>query len=449
MKAPLARSHRRPASHTKRRFDWVFAILFAVALIAFAAVGTRYLGLVFNHMTRFAFLFLLLLLMFARGYIGRGLTRAFGILVVLYLMWIATTVIWSAVPELSAAKAVLQAVVTITFFTAGYAWTRDRPSQHAFSAFAGMVLLVLVTGVFGAAIAAETALDTGGVILYRGLAYNPNLLGIIVLMSMPWTIWYFHSNHRASLKQRLIAYSVVALTFAVLLLTGSRSSILAVGMAGVIFLYYAGLARYAALLGLALLVGVVAIVAVPELPDKAWSIVQKGTKQSSGDVFYSRRQVFEDSWAGAVQGDLAGLGFGVSAGRTEFSGGLTAEGYGREKGNSTLAIVEELGLIGLTLYTLMILSFFARLMAAAARQRNAALRTQLGLVIGTVFGMIVNSQFEAWFVAPAAPASPFFWSLTGCGLALAQIAERETRSRRRGRQVLNGTNLEPSGAIRS
>ena len=39
--------------------------------------------------------------------------------------------------------------------------------------------------------------------------------------------------------------------------------------------------------------------------------------------------------------------FGNSIGGGSFAGGLTAVGYGREKGNTQLAIVEETGLVGL------------------------------------------------------------------------------------------------------
>jgi hypothetical protein len=65
------------------------------------------------------------------------------------------------------------------------------------------------------------------------------------------------------------------------------------------------------------------------------------------------------------------------------------------------------------------------------------MRTQIGIVLGTAFGLVINSQFEAWFVAPAAPASPFFWSLLGCGVALAQMAEQEARMQREIRQQQN------------
>ena len=441
----MARVDRSRGLQGRSGLDWLFLLLFAVTLIAFASVGTRYLGVVFNHLTRYGLLALLLLFLLWRGYLGRGLSGAFGLWSVLYLVWVCATVIWSHVPGLSAPKAVLQVIVTVTFVSAGYVWTLKSPLEHAFSAFAGMALLVVVTGLLGAAIA-ESAIDTGSVILYRGLAYNPNLLGILVLMSLPWTVWFFHLNHRAaSAQRRAVAYGAGIAVLGVVLLTGARSSILGVGLTGVIYLYYAGLKRYAVLLGLATLFGSVALIIAPDLVDRLWSIIVKGTEES-GDLLYSRRQVWDDSLAGAKEGDVIGLGFGVSAGFTDFDGGLSAEGYGREKGNTVLAILEELGQIGLLAYIMMVVSFFARLMGAAARIQRSNLRAQIGLVLGTTVGMIANSQFEAWFVAPAAPASPVFWSLLGCGIALAHHAEELARVQRE--WLHHGTGKQFSNVVR-
>ncbi|WP_020084655.1 O-antigen ligase family protein [Hyphomicrobium zavarzinii] len=427
------------------KLDWLFLLLFALTLIAFAAVDIRYLGTAFNSTMRFVWLLIFLFFLSTRGYLGRGLTGAFGLATLVYLGWIFATVLWSQVPALSAPKAILQVFVTVTFISAGYAWAHKALAEHAFSVFAGMTLLVVVTGVLGAGLA-EAALDTGSMVLYRGLAYNPNLLGILVLMSVPWTVWYFHCNYLGKMRRRMIAYLTLGSVLAVLLLTGARSSILAVGVAGATYLYYTGLGRYAAVLGLVLLTGAVVVLNVPDLGSRVWGIVAKGTEES-GDVFYSRRGVWEESLAGAEEGDLMGVGYGVSAGITEYIGGFSAADYGREKGNTVLAILEELGQIGLVLYVLMIASFFIRLMRAAARLPNGTLRAQIGLVIGTSLGLIVNSQFEAWFVAPAAPASPFFWSLVGCGMALARMAEQHSRVHRaiRRQQVTTGQAMGAHG----
>jgi hypothetical protein len=429
MSTQAARLVRVSRPQHKNGLDRLFLVLLALTLIAFAAVGTRYLGVVFNHLTRFGLLGLLLLFLLSRGYLGRGLSGAFGLWTVVYLAWVCATVLWSQVPDLTAPKALLQVVVTVAFVSAGYVWTTRSPPEHAFSAFAGMTLLVVITGILGAAIT-DASIDMGGLVLHRGLAYNPNLLGILVLMSLPWTVWFFHSNHRASsLNRRAIAYASAVGVLGVVLLTGARSSILGVGLAGVIYLYYAGLARYAAALGLAILAGAISILVVPDLPDRIWSIVAKGTEES-GDLLFSRRQVWEDSLAGAKEGDLIGVGFGVSAGLTEFSGGFSAEGYGREKGNTALAVLEELGVFGFIFYLFVLVGFLARLVRAAARVPGSNLRVQLGLVMGTAIGLIANSQFEAWFVAPAAPASPFFWALLGCGIGLAQRADELAGTRR-------------------
>lgn len=420
-------------SRTKPNIDWLLLIIFSLTLIAFAAVGTRYLSIVFDHITRFVMLALLLLIVVWRGYICHGFSGAFGVWTLSYLAWTCVTISWSQVPELSASKAILQLLVACTFISAGYAWTRKSSPEHAFDIFAGMTLLAAVVGILGAAVTATT-IDTGSTVLYRGLAYNPNTLGIIVIMSVPWTVWFFQANYQKKMNRRILAYLMLVSVLVVLLLTNARSSIFSVGLIGVIYLYYAGFGRYASVIVLFVLVGFVIYIAVPDLTEQIVSVVTKGANEHS-DIFHSRRQVWEDSWTAAEQGDLFGVGFGVSVGFTEFSGGFSAAGYGREKGNSTLAILEELGQAGLILYALMLFSFFARLMSAATRVPSKLLRAQLGLVIGTIVGLIASSQFEAWFVAPSAPASPFFWSLVGCGLALAHKAEQLAQAKQASLQM--------------
>jgi hypothetical protein len=92
-------------------------------------------------------------------------------------------------------------------------------------------------------------------------------------------------------------------------------------------------------------------------------------------------------------------GAGQSDHRKDTSGfdfGLTAFGYGREKGNTQLAIMEELGLIGLWLYGLLLASLFGHLARTFKRFQTRDDKVAFGIVTGAILGMTVNSVFEAW-----------------------------------------------------
>ncbi|MGO9171307.1 MAG: hypothetical protein ACLP7P_05000 [Rhodomicrobium sp.] len=403
----------------------LFFLLFSLTLVAFAVVDVRYLGLVFNQAVRWVFLVLLFAFLLWRGSLGRGLQGGVGALILMYTCWIIATVFWSEVPALSLPKAFVNAIVVLTCVSAGFTWANAMAPNHSLTVYASISAVTVISGVAGVTVP-EATMDTGSVVLYSGLAYNPNLLGILIIMSMPWALWFYDESRNKPLRRRILAFFCLALLLATLLFTGARSSILSVGVVVLVYLLYAGFGRSLAILA----VGVSALLVFPSLIDWAWSLIQKG-QQESGDILYSRREVWEASLAGAEQGGMFGVGYGVSAGEHVFEGGFSAIGYGREKGNSALAVIEELGQIGFVLYVLLMLGLLWRLISAAHVAPSRAMRIQIALVLGTLLALIISSQFEAWWTAPGSPPSPFFWALSGSGIALSSIAQRAARDRLR------------------
>ena len=120
----------------------------------------------------------------------------------------------------------------------------------------------------------------------------------------------------------------------------------------------------------------------------------------------------------------SGGGYGVTIGDTNFKGGLTAIGYGREKGNTQLAIVEETGIIGLLIYLYLLYVLFKRLISEQSKLPRCGTKVLLGIVTGTLFGLIMQSVFEAWWVAPGAPESLYFWTLAGVAQGIASAARK-------------------------
>ena len=93
--------------------------------------------------------------------------------------------------------------------------------------------------------------------------------------------------------------------------------------------------------------------------------------------------------------------------------GLTAVGYGREKGNTQLAIWEETGLVGLGLYSLFVLGIIVELGSGLRRIKDQESKIQLGLLLGALVGFLMQSFFEAWWVAPGSAELAFFWAALG------------------------------------
>ena len=145
-------------------------------------------------------------------------------------------------------------------------------------------------------------------------------------------------------------------------------------------------------------------------------LIYKHATRTQG-VFYTRQDVWNVTYEKAKEGGWFGGGYGISIGdKSKFQFGLTAEKYGREKGNAQLAIIEETGIIGFVLYAASLFFLFARLINAVRRWPSGPEKVVIAITTSTVIGMIVGSCFEAWWVAPGAPESVYFWVITGVAL---------------------------------
>ena len=158
----------------------------------------------------------------------------------------------------------------------------------------------------------------------------------------------------------------------------------------------------------------------------------------------SRGAPTEESFAGAKQGGFLGAGYGVSVGAdpSGYRGGFSAVGYGREKGNSVLAILEETGLIGLVLVLLLLLHIFGMALKAYRMSYGREVRTLIGLSTGLWFGLVVHFNFEAWLVAPGSAESLFYWGYIGALYAMYRRVIYEARARQRQSLLVGGAIFE-------
>jgi O-antigen ligase len=383
---------------------WQGAI-FPIALLAFASVGIRYIGLVFTPATRWIFLALLGLALIKTGRLLGALNTKFGIPALLYCGWCLFTVVWSIVPELSLMKGVASIATILIFSAGGRRWAsgwRSIPALFYLAPIAAATLLSM----FG------TETQNG----YSGITGNPNYLGLIVAASTPFAVFLLYRVYTRRSKSfiRLLVVLGAASLGILLWRSGSRAAILCA--ACVIAFSVVALRPTKIVLIFTLFISAAAIVslAVPEFEDRLYTrfVVKYST---SDDVFYTRREVWGESLEGARQGGWLGLGFGASYGDDSFSGGLTSVGYGREKGNSQLAILEELGIVGAVLYAILILSIISELLGNFRRAPDRDTRMELALTTGLAIGLLAQSVFEAWWTSPGSVESTIFWATVGVG----------------------------------
>lgn len=391
-------------------------IAFVVCLLAFEGVGVKYLDIVFTETTRWGFLLLLGGVLFVRGQLLRPFQTGFGAILAAYCLWCLCTTAWSIVPTLSGLKSIAFVIGSTVFIAAGQAWAANgrRPLLH-------FLWPILVVALFAGFFDRGAVTRLGSVEIYQGLTGNPNYLGIIIAMSMPLGLWLAYRNWSQPLR-RSLSIAIVAALLLALWLAGSRAAFLCVLAISAGF--FAAMSTNQRLVVGGLLAASVAslVVLVPEV-EHSISVRVINKANSEEGAFYTRKYVWAESYDLAKQGGLLGVGYGATAGQTDLSkreSALSSHGYGREKGNSQLAVWEETGVVGLGFYSLLIIAILAELGGAWRYASSRDQRVQLGLLLGAIVGMLIQSVFEAWWVAPGAPEFAYLFSILGVAAGLSE-----------------------------
>jgi O-antigen ligase len=406
--------------------NWALSdIAFALCVLAFAAAGVQYFSLVFTSTTRWFFLLTLLVVLFFRGELFEVFRQRYSIIFALYSIWCFATIAWSQVEILSFVKASAFFLVSIALISGGIAWGRRESRHGIFSYLAPMVVLAVVTGLFNRG----DTINIGALEVHQGLAGNPNHLGILVAMATPFALWFLYENWQKKFL-RLIGFGICLALIGILWLSASRASLLCVMFIGCGFFWAVTASRHILVAGFFAFLVAAALVAVPAVIDAvSQRVIYKGNEE--GGVLFSRQRLWEESYDLALEGGIIGVGYGVTAGQTEFSGdmfSLTAYGYGREKGNSQLGVWEETGIIGLGLYATLMFLIFVDIFSGFRRTAPGPDKVKLGLLSGVIVGFFVHSAFEAWWVAPGAPEFVYFFAAVGVGSALAAKVAKDRAS---------------------
>jgi len=403
----------------------------AIALLGGVGLVITFLSPIFTIGARWGLIVALLLFTLRWPKSLGWLRTSTGAFLVANMLWGLLTYFWSLQPLLTIMKAAAFVLVVMALTSAGYLWFRVNGIRSALAFLFPLMLAALLAGVLGRT--DESSYAAGpGMDLYRGMTGNSNMFGSLMFMISPLIIWNLHCSLRRPFA-RWIWGAILTLVFVMLLLSVSRSSItgflVMLGAYGLAL----SLARRASILLFGALAIVTGLVMWPgTLQGIESRFVRKNLKVQNSAVAYSRLEPWAVSWEMAKQGGWWGAGYGVSIGAGSFGGGLTSVGYGREKGNTQLAIVEETGIVGLVLHVLVSGSAVRRVWRAFRMSSDPHFRTLAAIVTGALLGQLVIGLFEAWWVAPGAPESVWFWSIIGVAIALSEFP-RHTATMRIGR----------------
>ena len=387
-----------------------------IALITSTIVSFWLVNVPALHAAASGFRWLLLLALIIRlGLRGGGQQTTRGtawIVLLIFELWMLLSSGWSNDPAGSGIRALTHAAVAITFALAGLKVQRSYGTEGTTRVFSVLAISALGVAISSRGQVSFIELDESRRLLTGAMA-NPNGLAIILIIA-----------HGASLLNMQVpqlwgrsawgAFSWI--TLVLLLLTGSRSaalSVVSLHMARYVLFTRASLPRAGKILPVALIVLLAVDVGAGGLiAFQVRRFLAKGQDvELSREVLAgSREGLLEESLKGAKAGGLLGLGMGVSVG-VETEGAIDSSTQ-REKGNATLGTIEELGLLGLLIFIVMIALTIERLVREGTRSRQGWHHTVAALVLA----LLVNAQFEAWILAPGGLGVGVLWFCIGISL---------------------------------
>ncbi|MDX2346826.1 MAG: hypothetical protein QNK11_08150 [Legionella sp.] len=397
----------------KRSF---FEILFPLFILVSIGQDNQLVATLIPANVHWLLLLLLFFYVCSKGKLLRGVSSDLRIALLVYLFWCFLTITWSEVFFLSLLKVALLFVSVITFVGAGYEWVLRKGWENSITWLFPLFFFSLLSAILGRG--NENAYnEMSHFSSYQGLTGNSNYFGYLQAINIPLLLWQLYKNWSRP-KPRIIWGAFFVLTLVFLLSSYSRGAILITLPVFVFFMLGLGLRRhfvlFASLLLLFLLAFSLSFSPVNQFIDKG----------SNGDVFKTRRDVWAASYAQAFQGGFLGGGYGVSIGDSNFHlVGLKVRSYGREKGNSQLAVLEETGWIGLMFYLVLLLIFSKQVLHCYFMLQGDE-KVMMALVLGAMFGLLMQSFVEAWWDAPASPESICFWMFFGISSGVMQKTGR-------------------------
>ncbi|MGH9529071.1 MAG: O-antigen ligase family protein [Terriglobales bacterium] len=257
-------------------------------------------------------------------------------------------------------------------------------------------------------------------VLHRQFFGNPNSLGAVMgIVAVPLMLWGISVAEKLRTQRRRMF--ALLLSMILLLTSYARASIVAAAISCILFCIL--LRTYRTLikgLAIALLMATVVsyVVPLPNSPDAATTLrsrfLFKGKEK--GGALNSRRSVWDTTISSIEQNPWFGTGFGTAFSAFDTDADQVAN-FGstsittHEHGNSYLAILEGVGLVGaVPFFCLVILTVvnIVRVLRYLWRTRDvfsAAVPVALVLMAG-----LMHAMFEDWLFAVGYYTCVFFWA---------------------------------------
>jgi hypothetical protein len=250
---------------------------------------------------------------------------------------------------------------------------------------------------------------------FAGPFGNANALGAFIPFIAPVVLLKLSQSLQKAPATRALYVALTIAYLVFLIMSRSRGGIIATLVACGWWLYFSYRKVFAWFVVGVLLAGIILFVYFPRYVESLNQVyVQKGGTY----VLQSRGRVLEATWEAAMENPVIGVGFGVSKGYSEsWEFGYESGGRGREKMNSLVASIEEVGIVGSAFLVFPIVWIFisaARRLLLIRRFHPSAGEFWTVLTLSAcLVGGLTNSLSEAWLTAAGFFCAVMFWLIFG------------------------------------
>lgn len=327
-------------------------------------------------------------------------------LLILYAfpVWATLTALWSINPASSVLKG-LNFIFVVTGILAGILLLNTQDEKNILKYILPANIFVIVTSLFSVIFHFPAdAWTIGHGLSFAGFFTHQNVLGMAVLFTLPGVLWLRakgrgHSEENSyswsfghflfNGKRQVLFFLILIFDFLIIILSYSRSVILAVIVFAVLWLVINKKKRILIFTGLLVIVILIIAVFNKTFEDELYKIAAKHPYS----LFETRTILWEPSFEAAKIGGISGVGYGMNARgiyvlKTDSLRGKDVNFY-REKGNLALAFIEETGIIGFVI-------FFAGIIYILIHLYQFKDKAMAQILFITIIALLVQSNFEGW-----------------------------------------------------
>lgn len=240
---------------------------------------------------------------------------------------------------------------------------------------------------------------------FRGWFTNPNGIGAMYgIFFIP--LIYSEVINDSRYLYKVSIFIMLILTTIHIVMSQSRAGILAAITGIIIFHFF----RYKYINRLKVVFIIVTVISLlyTFTPN---NVIQRYVYRNEPEVSGSSRLlIWQDLLQNIEDRPWLGTGLGVSdTGITGVDIVYKTGGYTQEKSNSYLAMLEELGVVGTSIFVLLVLLPLFRIMVFTYRSNNETSHQTNAIFIAIVWAGLVNAMFEAWILSAGSIIALSFW----------------------------------------